>query len=66
MIAVQETTEWKEPTPNHIYFLSNDKSKMHSYINVLTGEHKIFTKPIGFDQRGRTFKILKKVDSKRD
>lgn len=63
MIVVQETTsDWAYPVPNHIYFLSNNKSKMYAYISAVTGEHKIFKNPTGFDAKHRTFELIRKVD----
>lgn len=63
MIVVQETTsDWSHPVPNHIYFLSNNKSKMYAYINAVTGESKIFKNPIGFETKYRTFELIRKVD----
>jgi len=49
----KETTEWD--TPNHIYLLSTDKSKMYGYIKRGTEEAITFKKPYRFDQRGRRF-----------
>lgn len=57
MKILQETTDWEYP--NHIYYLTDDKSKMIAYIRMPQCEHKVFKKPIGFDPRGRTFKELK-------
>lgn len=54
----QETTEWDTPTPNHLYVLNDDKSKMYAYIKSSNNEHKVFKKPINFDPRRRTFKLL--------
>ena len=62
MLVVQETTSWSTGTPNHIYFLSNNKTKMYAYINALTGEGKIFKVPMEFSAKGRTFDIIRKVD----
>lgn len=62
MLVVKETTEWAEDYPNHIYILSDDKSKMLAYVKAGTEEYKVFKKPIGFDTRGRTFKLIQKVD----
>lgn len=52
----QETTQWENNTPNHIYLLTTDKSKMHGYIRSGTEELINFKKPIRFDQRGRKFR----------
>ena len=60
MRAFQETTkDWAHPCPNHIYYLTDDKSKMVAFYNVNTGEVKKFSKPMRFDMRYRTFKELK-------
>ena len=62
MIVVQETTKWVGASDkcNHIYVLSDDKRTMHAYIKNGSKEVKKFSKPIGFDPRGRTFRIIKK------
>ena len=66
MIVVQETTKWDEGMDcNHIYFLSDDKSKMFAYIKGGTTEYKVFSKPMGFDVRGRTFELLRTVEPKK-
>lgn len=60
MRAFQETTrDWSTPVSNHIYYLTDDKSKMVAFYNVDTGQIKKFIKPIRFDMRYRTFKELK-------
>ena len=61
MITVQETTQWRHPTPNHKYILSDDKRWMYGYIRE--GEHLplLFSKRIGFDIRGRSFDVLIKT-----
>lgn len=51
----QETTAWSDATPNHIYLLNTDKSKMFGYIKSRTQETMVFKKAIAFDQRGRKF-----------
>ena len=57
---MREITEWAEPTPNHLYLLTDDKSKMIAYVKEGTNEHKVFSKPLGFDPRGRKFKEVKR------
>jgi hypothetical protein len=53
----QETTEWDSPTaPNHIYYLSDDKSKMVGYIQQGTTVLKKFKHPITISTKGRKFK----------
>lgn len=61
MRAFLETTKtWTGDVPNHIYYLTDDKSKMVAFYNVNTGKTTKFKKPIGFDTRYRTFKELKR------
>ena len=66
MLVVRETTVWDGDYPNHIYILSDDKSKMLAYVRAGTDEYKVFKKPIGFDTRGRKFEVMQKVDKKKD
>lgn len=61
MLVVQETTDWGDSAPNHVYFLNNQKNTMYAYINTVTGESKIFNKPIQISNKNRTFEILRKV-----
>ena len=61
MILLQETTEWKVPTPNHIYILETRTSmKMVGYIPVGVGKREpfFFKEPISLDRRNRTFQQL--------
>jgi hypothetical protein len=60
MRVFQETTkDWVGNVSNHIYYLTDDKSKMVAFYNVDTKQVKKFIKPIRFDMRYRTFKELK-------
>lgn len=59
MILVQETTVWETATPNHVYLLSDDKSKIHGYIKQGTKELTMFKKAFPFDKRYRKFTTLK-------
>jgi hypothetical protein len=52
----QELTEWADGGANHIYLLSQDKSKMYAYIKAGTKKVFEFKNPIGIDTRGRKFK----------
>lgn len=61
MIVMQETTVWADNTPNHIYMLSDDKSSMLGYINALTGQETMFAAKRRFVTKGRTFKLIRKV-----
>lgn len=60
MLVLQETTLW--PFPLHVYFTDNSKSKIFAYINAVTGEGKIFSKPMGFETRGRSFEVIKEFE----
>ena len=51
--AFLETTEWKDSTPNHIYFI--DGYKITAYIKKGSNKIETFSKPMNFDKRGRTF-----------
>ena len=51
----ETTTDWATPTPNHIYLLSTDKSKMYGYIKAGTEEVTVVKKAYNFDARRRTF-----------
>lgn len=67
MIVVQEITQWATAyQPNHILFLSNGKDKLYAFISSVTGEHKIFSKPIDFDPRHRKFELLRKVEDEQE
>jgi hypothetical protein len=61
MIIVRETTQWAIPTPNHVYVLSNCKTKLYGYVQAGTTVRKTFAKPLLFDARGRTFQLLEKI-----
>ena len=56
---LQETTVWPNKTPNHVYVLTDDKTKMVGYVPA--GKNRVFTfkAPIRIDLRGRTFKVVK-------
>lgn len=65
MKALQETTVWTKPnenTPNHIYITTDCKSKLIAYVNSLTGELKVFSRPGTFSTSRRTFKEIKDFD----
>lgn len=60
MKYMQEITDWgTHNTPNHIYYLNDDKSKMVGYIKAGTKALFKFKKPITIDVRGRKFVELK-------
>lgn len=51
---MKETTEWRDSTPNHTYFL-NSGGKMVAYLPLGKSEPVVFAVPRGFDKRGRKF-----------
>jgi len=55
----ETTQDWVGNVSNHIYYLTDDKSKMVAFYNVDTKQVKKFIKPIRIDMRYRTFKELK-------
>ena len=59
MKILRETTDWEYP--NHIYYLDDKKEFMIAFINSNTGQHKVFSKPIRFDMRYRTFEEVKNL-----
>jgi hypothetical protein len=60
MRVFQETTnDWVGNVSNHIYYLTDDKSKMVAFYNVDTKQIKKFINPIRIDLRYRKFKELK-------
>lgn len=61
MILVAETTVWEGDFPNHVYLLSDDKSKMHGYAKHGSSDIKMMSKPIRFDTRGRQFTVLHRI-----
>lgn len=57
----QEVTEWNVGySPNHIYYLSDDRRKMVAYIKAGSTDLIKFRKPMDFDVRGRKFVVLNK------
>ena len=59
MIAVRETTVWKDVAvqSNHVYLMDGDKAV--AYIKWGAGEAFYFKKPLRLDKRGRKFETLK-------
>ena len=60
MILAKETTKWDGNFKNHTYLLSDDMYKLYGYFKFGTKEFKMFSKPMRFDKRYRTFKVLQK------
>ena len=57
---IETTKDWLGRVDNHVYYLTEDKSKMVAFYNVTTKKVTKFKNPIRFDRRFRTFKELKK------
>ena len=59
MIAVRETTVWKDVAiqANHVYLMDGDKAV--AYIKWGEGDAFYFKKPLRLDKRGRKFEALK-------
>lgn len=57
MILFKETTDWgKHDVPNHTYILNDSKTSCVGYIKVGKRKPFIFSKPIIFFPKNRTFK----------
>lgn len=57
MITVQETTAGNY-YPNHKYILSDDRRKMFGYVKAGDKYPQLFAKPMSFDARRRTFRVI--------
>lgn len=63
MIVAKETTDWtKAPnTPNHMYLMSDKKTKVYAYWNALDGSfHVLSTKGSNFSASRRRFDIIER------
>ena len=60
MLTLQETTEWKIPTPNHTYLTNDTRTKVLGYIRAGETKTVMFKTPIQWDTRGRTFTLVKR------
>lgn len=61
MKVLQEITEWNDNTPNNIYIVSDNKSKLLAYIKVGSTEVNKFKVPIEFSVTRRKFKELQET-----
>ena len=67
MKYLQEITDWgKHNVPNHIYYVSDDNTKMVGYVKAGTKNLFKFSKPLSFDGRGRKFVELKDKKAEKD
>lgn len=64
----QETTEWQDSPKaiNHIYYMSDDKSKTVGYLKFGKGRLIKFSTPMRLDVRGRKFVVVKDKKSEPD
>ena len=63
MILARETTKWdvEYRQPNHTYLMSDSMSKIYGYFKWNNSkDFMMFKKPINFDKRYRTFKVIQK------
>ena len=63
-IIVKETTVWdglNSERVNHYYALTDDRRSVIGYLKADGSEYKMFSKPINFDSRNRTFEVIQKV-----
>ena len=63
-IIVKETTVWdgmNSERVNHYYALTDDRRSVIGYLKADGSEYKMFSKPINFDSRNRTFEVVQKV-----
>jgi len=56
MKFLQEVTEWRNETPNHIYLVVDSKDKMHGYVKSGSDTLELFKAPLPFDVRRRKFR----------
>ncbi len=61
MKIVQETTKWADSTANNLYLVSDNMEYIIAYVPEGQRESRRFSKPIRWDSRGRTFKILREI-----
>jgi len=60
MKLILETTKWDSPNQkNHVYLVDDSMYKMVGYIKNGSPKMTIFSKPMSFDKRRRTFKTIK-------
>ena len=55
----ETTTDWSNPTPNHIYLLSPDKQWLYGYVTIGTRDLRMLKGRIKFSPRYRTFSVVR-------
>jgi uncharacterized Zn finger protein len=61
MKIVQETTRWTDNVANNLYLVTDNMEYIVAYVPQGSTSAQRFKKPIRWDSRGRTFKILKEI-----
>lgn len=61
MKVVQETTKWQNNTANNLYLVTDNMEYIIAYVPEGDQIAQRFRKPIRWDSRGRTFKILREI-----
>jgi hypothetical protein len=61
MKIVQETTKWADATASNLYLVSNDMEYVIAYVPIGHKTAQRFKKPIRWDSRGRTFRVLREI-----
>ena len=61
MKIVQETTRWTDNVANNLYLVTDNMEYIVAYVPQGSNSAERFKKPIRWDSRGRTFKILKEI-----
>lgn len=58
MRIVVETTEWRVPTPNHVYVVNDSMTRMIGYVPAGSKKLQRFAAPRPFFAAGRAFEDL--------
>lgn len=61
MLYLQEITKWSDNTPNHIYIVSDDRSRLFGFIPSGKTKETRFNPPMEFFTKHREFKELKRI-----
>jgi hypothetical protein len=58
MIKLLETTVWKGNQENHVYYVNGSKDRLVAF-EAVGGVIVTYNKPLRFNTRGRTFRVIK-------